>query len=741
MARLVLVAVLSLCVAAAAEAADECVAVGGTGACVNMDHASLLQVVKTQRSIQASGRAPDIYSLDRAGAISHADRYMPYFAEVKQRVRELARGGKISYEDTVGLKLFVADRSGTCPISDASKLETRILFIRAGGDLASGTVAADDWLRLVQGLTPILPGFEVSAGGLGWVDEASKLKVAALEAEGGDPWSRDCGEVLATKANRVGVESRLALSASLDLTALNSGAVSYPGILLPDPSRPLSAFSRQESLFALAFDAPLKRSTGAFQLLIRPHLSGTYTEFYEGTQQVVNGAVVGSNRTRWLELKSRNDALGITNVQGSNGKWQTDGFASDLVANTFLATFLTSSGGAYVLDMSGSEQRNASELQQLMQAAVRTAPADLLRCRAYLAASGGRPQLSRIEVLGSAEATTTLTPADGARWELAKTVLHAMTFYVVESFHTGLHLYSHAVISSVQRAMPSESSTLGGVVDSSSVFVVAAILEQAAGLHSDHPSMWSGLVWNADIKAVRANTAAIARYYFKAGLEDILGLAGSSSDNEWLAGGAHKFVAPVRAFARSMAEAVAPTEKAVLDRLHEELAVVGVRADGCVGCPDVRSQEGLAKFYTNMLYMQSVFHGSLYHCREYISPLGALSTQAVLPALSGALGAASLGWVLDSVYQGVTPNMVAAAASLYGTGVGLIDAAELSDGPYFNSDGLDDAIQAFRSQVAQTRQAIEKHFTEHEAAFAPSFFFPKESPKPLGYGMTQTVYI
>merc|ERR1719491_142909 len=140
-----------------------------------------------------------------------------------------------------------------------------------------------------------------------------------------------------------------------------------------------------------------------------------------------------------------------------------------------------------------------------------------------------------------------------------------MTFYVIESFHTGLHLYSHAVISSVQRSMPSESSTFGGVVDPNAVFVVAAILEQAAGLHNDHPSMWSGTVWNADIKAVRANTVAIARYYFKAGLEEILGPAGSGPHSEWLVGGARKFVAPVRSFARRMAEAVAPTEQAMLE--------------------------------------------------------------------------------------------------------------------------------------------------------------------------------
>lgn len=155
----------------------------------------------TMRDAQASGRAPDIYNLDRAGVVSHADRYMPFFPEVAARVRELVKGGRISYRDTVGLKFLVADRSGTCSISDASKLETRILFIRAGGDLESGLIGADDWLRLVQGLTPVLPGFTVSAGSLGWVNQASVLRVVALESNG-DPWRRPhrrCGEVLSMK--------------------------------------------------------------------------------------------------------------------------------------------------------------------------------------------------------------------------------------------------------------------------------------------------------------------------------------------------------------------------------------------------------------------------------------------------------------------------------------------------------------------------------------------------------------
>jgi len=704
------------------------------------------ELFPSPRAAAASGRAPDIYKLDRAGTISHADRYFPYFSQVRDRVNRLVSPtGRISYRDTIDLKIFVAEQSSTCPISDASKLETRILFIRAGGDLESGTVNADDWLRLVMGLTPVLPGFKVAAGTLGWVDGNAISKVIALEAEAGS-WARpstSCEKQLAlsTSIAPVGIQSQLTLSKSVDLSALGSGKIAYPGVLLPDPSKPLKAFSSQESEFALAFDAPLKRSSGTFQVLLRPYLAKKTTEFYDGAQEVINGIVIGGRKPRWLELKGTNDALGITNVQGSRGKWQTDAFASELISNTFLSTFLMKTTGGYALDLSGSEGAAASELQRLKQDVVRSAPANLLRCRALLTTSSmGQLQLSSIDVFPTTESDThdviSLSPKDGSKWELAKT---GMTLYTIECFHTGIHLFSHGAISSVQRSMPPQSSTLAGVVDPSSLFVVAAILEQAAGLHNDHPSMWSGTVWDADIEAVRANTVAIARFFHTADLEEILGGVGRSKSTEWWAGGAHKFIAPIRSFATHMAEVVVTNEKAVLERLQNELSVVGIGE--CAGCPDVTTKLGLAKFHTNLIYLQSVFHGQLYYCREYISPLGLPSTREVWPALVAEAYPGNIISALDVLFPKVTPSMVAATAILYGTGIGVIEGPELSDGPYLSCDALEGAIQTFRLEVAETRKAIESHFTQRKTAFSPSFFFPKSTPKPLGYGMTQSVYI
>lgn len=129
-----------------------------------------------------SRQAPFIYNLDKAIGIVHDDRYLPYFDEVKARVQRYQNpSGLITYNDTVELKYFVADRSKTCIVNDASKLETRILFIRSGGDLESGLVMADDWLRLLQGLVPHRSGFNVLVGGTGRVDASSIAKIIELE--------------------------------------------------------------------------------------------------------------------------------------------------------------------------------------------------------------------------------------------------------------------------------------------------------------------------------------------------------------------------------------------------------------------------------------------------------------------------------------------------------------------------------------------------------------------------------
>jgi hypothetical protein len=132
----------------------------------------------------ASGVSPDIYKLDNAPPISHNDRYLAHFNEVREEVAKRTCNGlrpNVSYQDTVDLKKMVAVLSGTRQISQASQLETQILFIRAGGDLDTGSILARDWLGLLQGLAPTGTGLEVGPGEYGFVGPLSIWKVQQLE--------------------------------------------------------------------------------------------------------------------------------------------------------------------------------------------------------------------------------------------------------------------------------------------------------------------------------------------------------------------------------------------------------------------------------------------------------------------------------------------------------------------------------------------------------------------------------
>lgn len=99
------------------------------------------------------GEAPDLYRLDEVEGISHKDLYLPYLPEVKSKVQALSRNGQISLQDLADIKEWIAAQEGVSVIQ-SSKIETIILFIRAGGELDSGLIDADDALRMIEGYEP-----------------------------------------------------------------------------------------------------------------------------------------------------------------------------------------------------------------------------------------------------------------------------------------------------------------------------------------------------------------------------------------------------------------------------------------------------------------------------------------------------------------------------------------------------------------------------------------------------------
>lgn len=115
-----------------------------------------IQITYQQKGLLAVLRheAPNLYRLREVTSISHADRYAPYQAELRAMASELAVDGRLKLQDLVTLKEWVARKLDVVP-NEASRIETALLFVRAGGDLNDWTVDLDDAFRLIKGQRPL----------------------------------------------------------------------------------------------------------------------------------------------------------------------------------------------------------------------------------------------------------------------------------------------------------------------------------------------------------------------------------------------------------------------------------------------------------------------------------------------------------------------------------------------------------------------------------------------------------
>ena len=109
-----------------------------------------VQITYAQKGLLAVLRheAPDIYRLREVPGISHDDRYHPFQDELRTMADDMAVNGRLTLQDLVTLKEWVARHLGIVP-NEASRIETALLFVRAGGDLETWTVDLEDIFRLI----------------------------------------------------------------------------------------------------------------------------------------------------------------------------------------------------------------------------------------------------------------------------------------------------------------------------------------------------------------------------------------------------------------------------------------------------------------------------------------------------------------------------------------------------------------------------------------------------------------
>jgi hypothetical protein len=99
------------------------------------------------------GDAPDIYALEKVHGVTHCDLYSNYLLELEQQAKEKEVDGQITLQDLVEMKKWVAKQTSV-EISEPSKIETSLLFVKAGGNLETQKVYTEDVFMLLKGIKP-----------------------------------------------------------------------------------------------------------------------------------------------------------------------------------------------------------------------------------------------------------------------------------------------------------------------------------------------------------------------------------------------------------------------------------------------------------------------------------------------------------------------------------------------------------------------------------------------------------
>lgn len=99
------------------------------------------------------GDAPDIYALDKVHGVTHCDLYSNYLPELEEQAKQLEVDGQITLQNLVEMKKWVAMLEHVEP-NEPSKIETALVFVKAGGNLETQKVYSEDVFTLLKGIRP-----------------------------------------------------------------------------------------------------------------------------------------------------------------------------------------------------------------------------------------------------------------------------------------------------------------------------------------------------------------------------------------------------------------------------------------------------------------------------------------------------------------------------------------------------------------------------------------------------------
>ena len=99
--------------------------------------------------------APNIYVLKEVTGVTHDDKYVSYMSFTRQFLdNNKDDEGMITIQQLVDLKHECAKKANVEEIIGASKIETVLTFLAAGGDVDSGKVRIEEVWRFLNGKRP-----------------------------------------------------------------------------------------------------------------------------------------------------------------------------------------------------------------------------------------------------------------------------------------------------------------------------------------------------------------------------------------------------------------------------------------------------------------------------------------------------------------------------------------------------------------------------------------------------------
>lgn len=115
-----------------------------------------IQVTYQQKGIIAALNleAPDLRRLHEVPGVSHDDRFGLFLTELRPMAEEMAENGTITLQELADLKIWVAKRTTGSIISEPSRIETALAFIRAGGSQDTWRVSVEHVFTLLSGNIP-----------------------------------------------------------------------------------------------------------------------------------------------------------------------------------------------------------------------------------------------------------------------------------------------------------------------------------------------------------------------------------------------------------------------------------------------------------------------------------------------------------------------------------------------------------------------------------------------------------